>query len=356
MRNPLSVPIIKPVNGACNLYCSYCYMHSLLEPQKSKHAVMSLDTLSATIDFFCSHQDEIEFIWHGGEPLLAGKQFYCEVARKQDKWKARSKKIANFVQTNGVLVDNEWARLFAELDFYVGVSLDAPSMVHDKLRVLPDESGSIEKVLKGIDYLKANGVFNGVSCCVGRWNCHQPEEIIDFFLQHGIYSIKFLRIKAPRKEAVSANQYADFLIRVFRYWIEIDNPALEIRDVKSVVDLLLGGEFRECTFMGRCDQFATVYSDGSLFVCDSFLNEPQWHFGSVYEAYSEVLGRDTFQSLLASMEQVRKKCYLCRWMPLCNGGCLKDRLSGDGSEVCKANQRIFEEIESSLKQYELLAR
>ena len=109
-------------------------MDDILEPQKSNFEVMDLDTLRATIDFFCLSQNEIEFIWHGGEPLLAGKKFYRDVVKFQNVWKSQGKKIANFIQTNGTLVDEEWAATLAELNFCVGVSLDATQRVHDKLR------------------------------------------------------------------------------------------------------------------------------------------------------------------------------------------------------------------------------
>ncbi len=331
-------------------------MSSILEPQRSDHSVMTMETLRATIDFFCSHQNEIEFIWHGGEPLLARKEFYREVVRLQEVWRSRDKKIANFLQTSGVLVDEEWSRLLAQLGFHVGVSLDAPAAVHDTLRVMGNGFSSLKKTLDGIIQLEKFGIFNGVSCCVGKSNHEHPEEVINYFLEHGIKSIKFLRIKGDSQEVISADQYATFMIKVFNIWLELDDPALEIRDIKSIVDLLLGGDFRECTFMGRCDQFVTVYNDGSIFPCDSFLNEPHLQFGTVFDPYTTVLENYNFQAFLTTMEKSKETCRSCRWYTLCNGGCSRDRLSSCQGEVCRANQRMFEEIEKTLRGYGLLEK
>jgi len=354
MRNPLSVCIIKPVNGVCNICCDYCYMHLLLEPQRSNRATMTTETLSATIDFFCSNQDEVEFIWHGGEPLLAGMEFYHEVVRLQEVWQSRGKKIANFIQTNGTLVDEGWGKLFAKHNFYVGVSLDAPPNVHNALRVNTAGLSSLQKTLEGISILKQYDVFIGVTCCVGKSNYLRPEKILSFFLELGIKSIKFLRIKGNNHEAITAHQYADFLIKIFNLWLELDDVDLEIRDIKSIVNLLFGGEFRECWLTGRCDRYATVYSDGTIFTCDSFRNEPHLQFGTVFESYSEVLRSSNFRNFLATIEKAKEPCKSCRWQLLCRGGCLKDRIGNENSDMCSANKRLFVEIESSLKKYGLL--
>jgi uncharacterized protein len=356
MINSLGVAIIKPLNGLCNLCCSYCYMNSLLEPQKSKRSIMSRETLRSTIDFFCSHQDCIEFIWHGGEPLLTGMDFYREAAKIQKQWEKSGKKIANFLQTNAVLINDEWAKFFAEINFFVGVSLDAPSKTHDSLRVTKSGAGSLQKTLEGISFLKKHGVFNGVSCCIGKSNYEKPEEIINFFLEHEIKSIKFLRIKGDSQETISPSQYSDFMIKVFNIWLSLDNPDLEIRDIKSVVDILLGGEFRECTLLGRCDQFATVYSDGSIFPCDNFLNEKNQFFGTVFEPRQKVMGGENFQSILDKIKMAKAKCKDCHWSFLCRGGCLKDWTSSERDDICQANKRFFTVVKETLSSYDMLAK
>ena len=95
---------------------------------------MDESILKNTINFFCFHQDDVEFIWHGGEPLLAGKNFYRKVSSLQEKWLSKGKRITNFLQTNGTLVDESWASLFASIGFTIGVSLDAPEAFHNKFR------------------------------------------------------------------------------------------------------------------------------------------------------------------------------------------------------------------------------
>lgn len=352
MYSPISVPIIKPVNGRCNLGCSYCYMNQIEEPQRSHNSVMSDLTLESTVDFFCSNQDEIEFIWHGGEPLLAGKDFYKKARERQSHWILKGKRVANFLQTNATLIDDEWAELFAELGFFVGVSLDAPASVHQVLRQTKCGSSSLEQTLVGIEHLRRAGVFNGVSCCVGRQNVDQPAATLAFLRESDLKSIKFLRIKGAGPESISADQFSDFLIAIFNLWIDIDDLGLEIRDIKSLTNQLLGGQIRECTMMGRCDQFVTVYNDGSIFACDSFANEDKLRFGSVFDNYQRVVKGDNFQSFLKTMVAAKSRCLGCDWFKVCQGGCLKDFVDS-GSGECHAKKSWFETVRKTLTEYGL---
>jgi uncharacterized protein len=295
---------------------------------------MDSRTLQTTVDFFCSRRKEMEFVWHGGEPLLAGKEFFRMVGEYQSRWDAQGKRTMNFLQTNGTMIDEDWADILKDLHFCVGVSLDAPRNTHERLR--PSKSGSpvFERIIEGIRLLKQKDIFNGVSCCIGKSNVGSPKEIIDCFLKYDIKSIKFLRIKNDdpsvpwADEAISADQFADFLLDVFKIWIDLDDVDLEVRDIRSVVELILGGSFRECSYMGACDKFVTVYNDGSIYACDSFRNDPKYRFGTVFDPYEDVLHSANFEAF-AKMQATLPPVCADRWRVLCGGGCLKDRSCQD---------------------------
>lgn len=156
---------------------------------------MRPETLKALIDFFCSDQNEIEFIWHGGEPLLAGLEFYHEVVKAQHAWKQKGKKITNFLQTNATLITSEWIDFFKENDFLIGVSLDGPREFHDQVRCYHTGKGSYEEVMRGINLLRQAEIFNGVICCISTVNYKFPKEIFNFFLAENIKKLKFARVK-----------------------------------------------------------------------------------------------------------------------------------------------------------------
>ncbi len=359
----VATPIIKPINGLCNLSCSYCYT-SGLKGYSSKNR-MSLETLKAVIDFFCNNQDEIEFIWHGGEPLLAGLEFYQEAVRIQQSWKKRGRKISNFLQTNATLITPEWVRFFVENDFFIGVSLDGPRKFHDQVRFYPNGRGSYDDVMRGIGLLRRGEIFNGIICGISAVNYEFPEETLNFFLGENIKKLKFARIKNighcdnVSGITISPAQYADFMITIFDLWLEVDDPAVEIRDIQSVVSLILGGNKRECIYMGQCDQFVTVYSDGSIYGCGSFSKTDNLYFGSVLDEPSIVRSNSRLQIFRDLLEKRRKFCRACDWYFICKGGCAKDCYEyldsvKPLSKVCENLQRYFRHISGRIRSYNLI--
>ena len=102
---------VKPVGSVCNLACKYCYYldKKNLYPDAGK-VLMTDDILEKYIvqHIQASTEDIITFSWHGGEPLLAGIDFYRKIVRLQTKYKPSGKRIINGIQTNGTLLDEKW--------------------------------------------------------------------------------------------------------------------------------------------------------------------------------------------------------------------------------------------------------
>lgn len=359
----VTTPIIKPVNGMCNLSCSYCYTSRLKEYAVKNR--MHPETLKALIDFFCSDQDDIEFIWHGGEPLLAGLEFYREAVKIQHAWKQKGKKITNFLQTNATLITPAWVRFFANNDFLVGVSLDGPKKFHDRVRCYPNGKGSYDEVMRGIDLLRQAGIFNGVICGISTVNYKFPKEIFNFFIVENIKKLKFARVKNighcgnVSSLTISPAQYTDFMIAIFDLWLELDDPEVEIRDIQSVVNLILGGNKRECIYLGQCNQFVTVYSDGSIYGCDSFPKTDKLYFGTVFDEPVIVRSNSQLQTFRDLLEKRKEFCRTCDWYFICKGGCAKDCYEQLNSveplsEVCENLQRYFKHISNKIRSYNLI--
>lgn len=356
------LPIVKPFDNACNLKCLYCYMKGVMRPLR-KAQLMGDVTLHCLIDFFCSKQEDVEFIWHGGEPLLAGLDFFERVIAYQKPWIECGKEIKNSIQTNATLITKEWVLFFRKNKFSIGVSLDGPPKMHNAMRT-NGKCGSFDSVMQGIAMLRDAEVFNGISCCVSTANCYAPEEVFDFFISQGIKSMKFLRAKGLDRNgtshpgSITSDQYIDFLLVIFKKWLEVDDPEIEIRDIKSIVDILLGGNFRECVYMGACCNYVTVYSDGSIYACDTLSQRDFLHFGNVKDfTYSNL----NFSKFIDFVELQKKSCEPCKWFKVCRGGCLQDRiLCSDMSRItknasCDSLKRFYPEITSVLKQYNLLS-
>ena len=354
-------PIVKPLDDLCNLRCGYCYMNGAM-CLSHKTELMEDRTLASLTDFFCSGREYTEFIWHGGEPLLAGINFFEKVIYYQKEWVRCGKKIKNSIQTNATLINDEWVSFLKTNNFLVGVSLDGPSHMHNIMRT-DGKNGSFDAVMNGISLLKEAGIFTGVLCCVSTANYLYPEEVLDFFLSQKIKSIKFLRVKGLDKEgkpyfgSITPDQYIDFLLGIFKKWLKIDDPEIEIRNLKSIIDILLGGNFRECINMGECYNYVTIYSEGSIYACDALGQKDFLYFGNIK---NHTFKYKNFSKFIEFIKAQKKSCMTCRWFNVCKGGCLQDRKLISNLDVvikndaCGSLQRLYSEIFSVLRHYDLL--
>lgn len=361
MKTLVVASIVKPVDASCNLACSYCYMKKF--GRQITGEVMSAETLRNLINFFCREQRKIEFVWHGGEPLLAGINFYKKVVAFQKEWIDKGRKIENFVQSNGTLINHRWVSFFKENDFFVGVSLDGPELIHNSVRRYKNGKPTFEKIMRGIKLLKDARIFNGVICCVGLHNYHLGSELLDFFVANEIKKIKFLRVKGYdekgklHRESIGSGRYTEFLLKVFKRWIEVDDPEIEIRDIKSVVNIMMGGNYRECVYMGRCDKFVTIYKDGSIYACDSLPKIDCLCFGDANGSFLSF--EKSLMKFKRNIDLVKRGCGKCDWFKICNGGCLQNQkinlISGKMVNCCCRDlKKFFGEIFCVLSNYGLV--
>ena len=159
------VTMLKPAGSRCNLDCTYCYYLDKAIQYGGKNEAISDELLETYVRQYieANEVDTVQFCWHGGEPLLLGKDFYRRALALQRKY-AGGKRIENNIQTNGLLVDEEWCGLFAENGFLVGISLDGPQDIHDAFRLTRDGHPTFEKVMHAIALFRRHGVeFNTLS-------------------------------------------------------------------------------------------------------------------------------------------------------------------------------------------------
>jgi uncharacterized protein len=352
------VPIAKPVGGRCNMHCSYCYFK-----QKKANCngikLMSDKVLKTFIDSTCRDQQTVEIVWHGGEPLLVGIDFYRKVVEYESQWSDGTRKIFNSVQTNGVLVNKEWIDFFVKNKFGIGVSIDGPAVFHNKTR------GQFQKIIRNMRTLQEAGILSGVICCVSSVNCNGAAKIFDFFAKEKINRIKFLQVQGRDSKgkllaySVDPKKYSDFLIQILEKWIELDNPNFEIREVQSLVNIMLGGDLRECMFSGECHKYFTVYPDGSVYGCDSLPKIESLKFGNISEGLDSLEKSPNFAKFRERIEEIQLGCAKCPWFHVCKGGCLQDWWPNifhpeTKNLFCEGLKKIFSATEKVLKDYKML--
>jgi uncharacterized protein len=322
-----SLTLIIKVVSTCNLACRYC------DANIYSNRRMSLDTVSQIIKKALDYADYVEFIWHGGEPLLMGIQFYEKVVELQKRYRREGQIIINSLQTNGTLISQEWVDFFKANDFKVGVSLDGPPEVHNANRVFRNGQGSFEQVMRGIRLLKENGVEFGVLAVITKETVRLgAKRFLDFFIENGIFNIGILRQRPAliigRTDALPREEFDKFAIELFDYWYSLDDPRIRIREFDAILSRILSARSRVCIFNGDCaGKYLGITPDGDVYHCDKFMFDERYKLGNVREqTFEEMLNPKNPKLIRIRLEfEGTKKSISCKYSKICNYGCPEDR-------------------------------
>jgi uncharacterized protein len=294
------------------------------------------------------------FAWQGGEPMLMGLDFYRRAVELQQKFGRPGRQVSNAMQTNAVLIDEQWCRFLHDYKFLLGVSIDGPKKFHDHYRLDHSGKGTFDKVVGAIEMCKEHKVELNTLTLLNAKNVDHPDEVFDFLVGLGIKFLQFIPCVErdpstgnPADFSVTPEQYGEFLCRIFDRWREYGPSKLSIRDFDSILSYYLTGEHSICTFGSRCNQYIVIEHSGDTFCCDFFV-EPKWHSGNITDTPIETLATDgTKQVFAGSKQKLADKCLICRYLSICRGGCLKDRaVTCDDfsreSYFCPAYKRFFD--------------
>jgi len=317
--------IIKVVS-TCNLACRYC------DADIYSNRRLSLDTISQIIKKALDYADRVKFIWHGGEPLLMGIQFYEKVVKLQKTYKREGQTIKNDLQTNGTLISQEGVDFFKANDFHIGVSLDGPPEVHNANRVFRNGQGSFEQVMRGIRLLRENGVKFGVLAVITKETVKiGAKRFLDFFIENGIFKIGILpqrpALDIGRTDALPREEFEKFAIELFDYWYSLDDPRIEIRELNAILDRIFGAESKICIFGGDCrGKILAITPNGDVYPCDEFMFDYSYKLGNVREqTFEEILNPMNPKLIRIRLEDLETKSISCKYSKICNYGCPKDR-------------------------------
>jgi len=295
------------------------------------------------------------FAWQGGEPTLMGLDFYKRAVELQRKYGVSGRQVGNSLQTNAVLLDNEWCRFLRQADFLVGISIDGPKQYHDYYRLDHSGAGTFDRVMKALDKCKEHKVEFNTLTLLNNLNVEHPEELFDFLVGQGVKYLQFIPCVEVDPAAgriadfsITPEQYGRFLCRLFDRWYEYGPTKVSIRDFDSILSYHLTGRHTICTFDRQCSQYIVIEHTGDVFCCDFFV-EPKWRLGNICETPVEKLAASAKKRAFARAKQnLCNKCLTCRYLSICRGGCMKDRAPfdpeglGRESYFCEAYRQFFD--------------
>ena len=380
----------KPSGATCNLDCKYCYFLSKEVMYPESKFRMSDETLEAYVRQYIASQRtrEITFAWQGGEPTLMGLEFFKRAVELQQKYAKPGTTIQNALQTNGTLLDEDWANFFKEHNFLLGISIDGPQELHDEYRVNKGGAGSFEQVMRGLKLLQKHGVEYNILCTVHAANQDHPLDVYRFFRDElGAQFIQFIPIvervtpeilplanlgwserdggERPlytqsgnkfTQRSVNAEKYGAFLNTIFDEWVRSDVGRVYVQHFDVALGAWLGQPGSLCIFAPKCGQALAMEHNGDLFSCDHFV-EPDYLLGNIHETDMLQLAAVTKQRRFGEdkLSSLPKYCRECEVRFACHGGCPKNRFirTPDGEAglnyLCAGYKAFFNYIDEPMK-------
>ena len=366
VRKPLQSILVKPTGADCNLDCAYCFYLEKAElyPEQKVHR-MSVEVLEEMIkQVMRDGGQQVSIGWQGGEPTMMGLDFFRKAVEFEQQYGRPGQSVGNGLQTNGLLIDDEWCDFFNEYSFLIGLSLDGPAHIHDKYRYTKGGNPSWHKVSDAAKRMLDKGVAVNALVVINDYSCHYPEEIYQYHKDMGFEFMQFIPCVErdpldPSKAAsysVTAEQYGHFLCRIFDLWkqdFRNGRPTTSVRWIDSVFHTYVNMSPPECTLLQECGCYVVVEHNGDIYSCDFFV-EPEWKLGNLLEGRMiEMLNSDRQTEFGRLKAQLPPECPECRWLKHCWGGCTKDRLRDPADEgsnhFCQSYMMFFEHANDDLE-------
>ena len=336
---PLTL-LIKPAAGLCNMDCRYCFYKAASKDRENR--VMSAETVDALIQKIKAYQPSaLSVLFQGGEPTLARLGFFRYfIGRVQENL---SVPVQYALQTNGLLLDKDYAAFFKTYGFLIGVSLDGDRKTNDRYRRDKNGGGVLPRVLEAVSLLRRYGVAFNILSVVDDENARDLENTWQFFKRQGFEYLQFIPyVDEGGGVSLSEEAYETFLKQSFDLWYAdcMRGKYVSVRHIDNYIGILLGRPPENCAMCGICGSYFVVEANGDLYPCDFYCKEP-YRLGSIFDADPFSVG-EAQRRFIAASETIHGHCRACEYYALCRGGCRRDRTERDTkNRWCRVYRNFF---------------
>lgn len=363
--------IVKPTHE-CNLACKYCYIDAAAEQgrmdaQTLEKMIMQLARLPG--------KERVHIIWHGGEPLLMGTEFYEEAVRMQ-KFYGKDRRFENGMQSNATLINDGVLEFCEKCGFDIGSSLDGPEEIHNLTRIYPGGNGSFKDVWKGLQKIKqrnaelikkANGkrsnhLGGGAIVILNRLNIGKISEIYDFFKSQNMSPKINPLIKSGRAAenygdlGIGPAEYGKALVRIFDRWFYETERGIDVDPLSTILGNLMTGKPVSCNFGESCRKsFISVGPNGDVYPCGRFDGVKDYWLGNLNRTeLTALIDSPKHQTMMERNAPKSKACGSCSYAKICNGGCMHNAYmqKGDINDTdyyCTSYRILFKHLDRALR-------
>jgi uncharacterized protein len=347
---PFHVMLI-PTLG-CPANCSYCWS------SEEKSPIMSIETIKEVVEWLKTFRgDSVTFTFHGGEPLLAGAEFYREAFPLIVEGLS-PRKIAFAIQTNLWRMTPEIAEIFAEYRVPIGSSLDGPKELNDSQR----GKGYYDKTMRGYEIAKEQGLDVRFITTFTSHSVKYKEDIFNFYLEKG-FTLKLhpclpsLKGDNPEKWTLDSKEYGELLIYLLDKYLE-NLGQIDVMNIDHLCKCVFTGRGTVCTYVDCMGDTFAVGPEGNIYPCYRFVGMPEYVMGNVYDrpTMADLAQSEAWKQMHKFKEYVDTACGKCAHIKYCRGGCPYNAIVPTNGEIkgvdphCPAYKMIFDEINNRVNE------
>ena len=362
--------MIKPVGSLCNLDCEYCYYLGKADLYGGRQPKMSDELLERYISQYIEavQVPTVTFCWHGGEPLLAGIDFYEKAVALQNRYRG-NKQIENSLQTNGLLVNPDWCSFFRENNFLIGLSIDGPKDIHDAYRRDRGGHPTFDRVMRGLEMMATSGVEYNTLSTINNRCAGQGRRVYEFMRSVSKY-MQFLpvvehtvptpsgraAIVPPGTEgskvapwSITPKAFGKFMCDIFDEWVigDVGERFVQLFDI--TLAQWCGVQPGLCAFCPTCGDGLVVEHNGDVYMCDHFVY-PEYRLGNIGTEHLADMQRkpELFRFGIEKRNSLPTDCRKCEYLFACRGECPKHRFAttrrGEKglNALCEGYKHFFE--------------
>ncbi len=342
--------MIKPSSSICNMRCKYCFYDSLASTRENySYGIMNDDTSEKLVKSILEYANggSVSIAFQGGEPLMAGVQFFKSFIEFVKLYNLKSSPISYAMQTNGTLVNDEWIELFKKNKFLIGLSLDGDSNAN-KFRIDSAKKPVFSRVMQTADKFILSDVDFNVLVVATKYTSKHIKEIYRFLTDKGYKYLQFIPCLRPFGDMsegelyMNVNDYGNFLVELFKLYADDykNNRYTSIRWCDNIVGMYYGVPAEQCGIMGHCSTQFVIEGNGDVYPCDFYCSD-NWKLGNVtIDDFTVIANSEKASKFVMESLHLPLKCKDCNLLAVCRGGgCKRSRADRD---YCKSYKKFYE--------------
>jgi len=346
--------LVKPASSLCDMRCRYCFYHDIADIREVKSmGIMSEATAQALIQTAFAAVEPggfVQFTFQGGEPTLAGLNFFRRFMDLEAQYRRKDIRIGHSIQTNGLLLNEEWAGFLKKHDFLVGISIDGNQAIHDTYRVDASGKGTWDRVTGALALLDRYGVETNILCVVSSAVAKNPQKVYASLRKLGDHPMQFIpcldpleALRGSKAYSLKPDLYGRFLCSLFDCWYRDWKAGnyISIRTFDDYLRILMRMRPNTCAASGACGSYLVVEGDGSLYPCDFYVLD-EWKIGNIRDMrVEEALSSPASVRFIAEGAHRPEECRTCPYFPICRGGCKRDWTQQRKNYYCASFKTFF---------------